>query len=1081
MASEAVEENTWVQNGGDNEVDDEGVQNTNSDNTQDFNLSPSTAPQASGDFALSADGTSEDVGEYDPESVSVTPLPQLDQQNSLKPAPQPTSKKRKTAGGFLVGDSDSEDDSSTPASNSLPADPIPAPNPISQSPLHASTSAQEVQGAVPNVPSVSQTNNAPATSVEAPDSSPQVAEAQSNSGVKPTQDIVTILEERTKDDPRGAMDAWLDLIAELRSRNNIEDTRKVYERFLAVFPQSADVWVAYMELELGINNFGGVEELFKRTLLNIPNVKLWTVYLNYVRRRNDLSDMTGQARETIAKGFEFVLGAIGTDKDAGPIWADYIQFIKSGPGQVGEKDWASQQKVDLLRKTYQRAISIPTRNLNTLWREYDQFEMGLDKKLGRALLAQHSPSYMSAKSANMALDNITRGLQRNNLPRLPPAPGFDGDEEYMDQVELWKKWISWEKSDPLELKTDEPEALKKRILYVYKQALMALRFWPEMWVDAAEWCFENNMVGPDGRDMGLEFIIQGIEANPESVLLAMKHADRIEDTYPVGEGDEAKANRGTAVKVPFTKVLDTLYGLIKSAKDQEKAVIDRLNESNASEPMSERYADEDDDADVSGNKDAKDAAKQAQIKAIQQGYAARKNVLSRTVSFVWIALARAMRRIQGKGIPGSPVGGLRQVFTDARAKGQLTSDVYVAIALMEWKVYKDNAGVKIFERGARLFPEDEYFMVEYLKFLHSRDDFTNARVVFENCVKRLTEKPDSVHKAKPLFAYLHKYESQFGDRSQIVKLEQRMAELFPEDAKLSHFKARFSAERFDPIAARVIVSPAAQLRPKHIIPSIEQRASVVNSPRQAIRQPNSPRPQYTNSPKRPLPADDFEDSLNPPRKMQRGESPLKGAAGRRLNQQSRMQAAPISRDITFLLSQIPPPSAYDMPRFSPGNMVRLIRNTPVPDFGSWKSNQDRGNRDNGGRMAPPSHSRQVSTDVAHFQGRSSPNPAGRPQSPFGMSRGQIASASATYRQSSLRPGSSGSGYEPPPPAVYGQSAPPPMGYGAPPTMMPTPDANGTWPPPPGMFGTAPLPDFAVPPPGYGQAPPPQQPPYGRYY
>lgn len=359
---------------------------------------------------------------------------------------------------------------------------------------------------------------------------------------------------------------------------------------------------------------------------------------------------------------------------------------------------------------------------------------------------------------------------------------------------------------------------------------------------------------------------------------------------------------------------------------------------------------------------------------------------------------------------------------------------------------------------------------------------SDARVVFENCVKRLTEKPESVHKAKPLFAYLHKYESQFGDRSQIVKLEQRMAELFPEGPKLAHFKSRFSTEKFDPIAARIIVSPAAQLRPKHIIPSIEQRGSVLNSPRQPARQPNSPRPQFMNSPKRPLPADDFEESLNPPRKMQRGESPLKGAAGRRLNQQSRMQAAPISRDITFLLSQIPPPSAYDMPRFSPGNMVRLIRNTPVPDFGSWKSNQDRGGRDNGGRMAPPSHNRQVS-DVTQYpyHGRNSPNPAGRPQSPFGMSRGQIASASATYRQSSLRPGSSGSGYEPPP-AGYGQNAPPPpMAYGAPHTAIPTPDANGAWPPPPGMFGAPPPPEFAVPPPGYGQAPPPQQPPYGRYY
>lgn len=237
MASEAVEENTWAQDGGDNEVDG-GVQNTNSDNTQDFNLSPSTAPQTSGDFALSADGTSEDVGEYDPESVSVTPLPQLGHQDSLKPTPQPASKKRKTAGGFLVGDSDSEDESSTPASNSLPAEPTQASDSLPHSPLHAPTTTQEVQGAVLNVPLTSQANTAPAASVEAPDSSPRVAAAQPSNGIKPPQDVVTTLEERTKDDPRGAMDAWMDLIAELRARNNIEDIRKVYERFLAVFPQS---------------------------------------------------------------------------------------------------------------------------------------------------------------------------------------------------------------------------------------------------------------------------------------------------------------------------------------------------------------------------------------------------------------------------------------------------------------------------------------------------------------------------------------------------------------------------------------------------------------------------------------------------------------------------------------------------------------------------------------------------------------------------------------------------------------------------------------------------------------------------
>lgn len=796
--------------------------------------------------------------------------------------------------------------------------------------------------------------------------------------------------------------------------------------------------------------------------------------------------------------FEFVLKneVVGVDRDSGSIWAEYIQFIKTGPGQVGEHDWESKKKMDSLRRIYQRAIAVPTRNLNNLWREYEQFENMVDKKLARSLIAQHSPNYMSAKSANMALDNITRKLQRNNLPRLPPAPGFDGFEDFMEQVDLWKKWIAWEKSDPLELKTDEPETLKSRIFYVYRQALMALRFWPDMWVDASEWCWENEIGSAEGRDQGLDLLLQGIEANPESVLLALKHGDRVEATYPVGEGDEAKADRGNAVKAPYVKVLDKLYDMNKSLKDKEKVEIDRISQSFASDSAPANVADDDDDAEPSGGRSEKDTVQQARIQMIQQGYSARNNLLTKTISYVWIALARAMRRVQGKGAPNTPIGGMRQVFTDARARGKLASDVYVAIALMEWKVYKDNAGVKIFERGARLFPEDEYFMVEYLKFLHSRDDFTStfvlclpysllhtntladARVVFENCVKRLTEKPASAHKARALFSYFHKYEAQFGDRSQVVKLEQRMAELFPKDPKLSHFTARFSSENFNPITAPIILSPAVQLRPKQILQSIERGASVLNSPRPSIRQPNSPRPTFmpsTNSPKRPLPVDDFEESLNPPRKIQRGESPLKGAAGRRLGEQRRVQAAPLARDISFILGLIPPASTYTIPRFSAANMVRLIRDTHVPEFKTWKTQQEQG----GSRGPVPiaQHNRHASSDQSQYpyQLRDATG-SGRPQSPFDVSRGRIASAASTYGQSSLRPGSSGSGYEPPP-AVYRQDAPPPVGY-----PMPTPDVSGSWvpPPQPPIYGAPHPSDYAVPSP-YGQAAPPQQPPYPRYY
>ncbi|KAL2023732.1 hypothetical protein VTK56DRAFT_1446 [Thermocarpiscus australiensis] len=1087
----------WDGNEGYNVADGDAKEHIQQHSTEqdqgDYSVDP--AQHASGD-PPSPDGATDDVGDYDPESVTTLAVPDPTPQAAASQAPPRPSppraakQKPRTAGGFLVGDSDSEDDeASVPASNG-PAPDAASQSSLSRSPVQHPITATGSTGVPSNSSPAPQVNAAAATPADRFENgntaAPSAYAAAAAAVPRAPVDKIAQLEDRIREDPRGAMDAWLALIAEHRAKNDIEKARQVYERFFATFPQAADVWVDYLTMELDMNNFPEAEMIFNKSLMSTLNVNLWTKYLDYIRRRNDLNDSTGHARQTVSRAYEFVIDNIGLDKDSGKIWAEYIQFIKYGPGTVGGSQWQDQQKMDQLRKAYQRAICVPIANVNTLWKEYDQFEMGLNKLTGRKYLAEKSPSYMSAKSANTALENITRGLQRTTLPRLPPAPGFDGYEEYMEQVEIWKKWIAWEKSDPLDLKDDkdQPGLYQKRILYVYKQALMALRFWPEMWVDAAQWCFDNDITSKDGSSTGLEFLTKGIEANPESVLLALKHADYIESTYPVEENDEAKIARGKAVRAPYNKLLDTLYGIIKGLKEREAAEIARIEEAaRAARESSVKKSDEDDEDDEAGaaDKDAQDSRTNDQIRAIKQGYAAQTQLLSRTISFVWIALIRAMRRIQGKGKPNTELGGMRQAFQDARHRGRLTSDVYAAVAQLEWTIYKDPAGGKIFDRGAKLFPEDENFTLEYIKYLHSRDDFTNARVLFETVVNRLTQKPELVHKAKPLYAYFHKYESQFGELAQISKLEKRMAELFPEDPKLAHFSARYSTDKFDPIAARIIVSPATQLKPKLLIPSIEQGTSIQNSPRPppfAIR--NSPAPATTYSPKRPLPSDDFDE--NPPRKIQRsdfgefqrGASPLKGAAGRRLDQQRRMQGsaaaytsapAPIARDITFLLSQIPRADLYDYHRFSPARMTNLLRETPVPDYSVWKSSRD---------------NRQVASDYPGqygYQSRDSPAPAagaGRPLSPY--IGGRPPAASAPYRQSSIRPGSSGS-YEPPPP-VYAQPGPPPP---QPQYMPPQPQydaGTAAWPPyPPAPVvqqGYAGQPPPPPPPLGYGQ------PPHGAY-
>jgi cleavage stimulation factor subunit 3 len=133
-------------------------------------------------------------------------------------------------------------------------------------------------------------------------------------------------------------------------------------------------------MELENDNFGAAENIFSGQLMNIPNVDFWSIYMNYIRRMNDLTnDPTGNARTVVREAYDFVLNNIGIDRDSGRIWQDYIQFLKSVPGQLGGGSWQDQQKADNLRKAFHRAISTPMTTVNPLWKDYDQFENTLNK------------------------------------------------------------------------------------------------------------------------------------------------------------------------------------------------------------------------------------------------------------------------------------------------------------------------------------------------------------------------------------------------------------------------------------------------------------------------------------------------------------------------------------------------------------------------------------------------------------------------------------------------------------------------------------------------------------------------------
>ena len=320
---------------------------------------------------------------------------------------------------------------------------------------------------------------------------------------------------------------------------------------------------------------------------------------------------------------------------------------------------------------------------------------------------------MTARSANQALQNMTQNLRRTTLPALPPVLGANGDVQYMEQLDLWKRWIQWERDDPLVLRDDDISAYKARVVFVYKQALMAMRFWPELWCDASEFCYANNM-----DDEGSSFLVQGLAANPESCLIAFKRADHLENTNTGDEGEESAKRRAAAVREVYDKNLNALYDLLNKLKAREERDVATVEAYFAqTSPLTNGLKKEEQDAGDSKQEenDGKKKLREPQIKSVEVSYAAQRQLLSRTISHVWIAVMRATRRIQGKQ-------SFRDAFKAARARGRLTSDVYIAAALIEFHCYEPETAKKIFDRGLRLFPEDASFALTYIKHLVANND-----------------------------------------------------------------------------------------------------------------------------------------------------------------------------------------------------------------------------------------------------------------------------------------------------------------------------------------------------------------------
>ncbi|TIA80085.1 hypothetical protein E3P98_02868 [Wallemia ichthyophaga] len=585
------------------------------------------------------------------------------------------------------------------------------------------------------------------------------------------------LEMQLKSDPRDA-DGWLELIAHLDSlgRNLVGDELEawwseytsVYDAFFKIWPCAVKQWQAYIDkcLSLTPPRMKKVEEIFSKALKQTPSPDFWSSYLNYIRRNND----GGEGRQVVVKAYEFAISHVGQDKDSGEIWLAYIRFLKDG---AATNTWEEQQRMDALRRTYQRAVVIPIQNLEAIWREWDAFEGSLNKVTAKKFLADKSPAYMTARSALREMRSLVDAPVNlfhmdGTLARRP-----SWTERERQVVGAWKRYLAWEEGNPLEL--EDEAARHSRVSYAFKKALVYMRFYPEIWYRAY---IAHRSMGRDEEAFSL--LKQGSEAVPESYLLSFARAEAEELAQNYREA-HAVLHRLLACVVAHAQAIET--GILRQQAELDAQLPSIEQQANAAQAAGEN------EGEVREKRRIAEGEITSKKEAVAKSKAKDLDELCKGAGLTWVMKMRLARRSEG-------IKAARVVFKEARTSPYCTWQVFEAGATMEYHSSKDaSVATKIFELGLKRFAGEIDYVLKYLDFLISINDEGNARALFERIAPGM-----GAEKARPLWTRWASYEYMYSDLPSALKLEQRLADTFPEEQPIRRFAERHSHQRVDKIA-----------------------------------------------------------------------------------------------------------------------------------------------------------------------------------------------------------------------------------------------------------------------------------------
>lgn len=302
------------------------------------------------------------------------------------------------------------------------------------------------------------------------------------------------------------VDAW-DILANEAQLRPVSEATPIYEQLLAIFPTAAKYWKLYVEAQMVANNNDATKQIFSRCLLSCLHVGLWRCYIRFIGKVNENKGVEG--RDETKKAFDFMLYHIGTDIASGPLWMEYIAFLKSLLSTTVQEE---SQRMTNVRKAYQKAILIPTHHVEQLWKDYESFENSVSRALAKGLLAEYQPKYISARAVYRERKKLCEEIDGNKLA-VPPTGSLKEEQ----QCSAWRRLLAFEKGNPQRI---DSASSCKRVAFTYEQCLMYLYHYPDIWYDYATWHTQNGSV-----DSASKVFQRALKALPDSEVLRYAYAE----------------------------------------------------------------------------------------------------------------------------------------------------------------------------------------------------------------------------------------------------------------------------------------------------------------------------------------------------------------------------------------------------------------------------------------------------------------------------------------------------------------------------------------------------------------------------